>query len=58
MELLKFLDNVELVSVPLAADTVERQRLYWVHPLNAQRITLDEFHCLYSDLRKYPDRFF
>jgi hypothetical protein len=58
MELLELLYDVELVCVALAADTVERQRLHWVHPLNVQRITLGEFHCLYSDLRKYPDRVF
>jgi len=58
MELLELLDDVELVCIALAADTVERHRVYWVHPLNAQRITLGEFHCLYSDMRQYPDRFF
>jgi len=55
MELIELLDDVELICVALAADTVERYRVYWFHPFNAQRITLGEFHCLYS--RQYPDRF-
>ncbi|KAL4083699.1 hypothetical protein QTP88_029015 [Uroleucon formosanum] len=55
---IKLLDDVELVCIALAADTVERNRVHWVHPLNALRITLGEFHCLYSNLRRYPDRFF
>ncbi|KAF0768784.1 protein ALP1-like [Aphis craccivora] len=58
MELLELLDDVDLVCVALAADTVERQRVRWVHPLNAQRITLGESHYLYFDLRKYLDRIF
>ena len=31
---------------------------YWVHPINQTRKDFGEFHTLYKDLRKYPDRFY
>ena len=31
---------------------------YWVHPINQRCQQFDEFHTLYKDLRKYPDRFY
>ena len=31
---------------------------YWVHPINQSRQQFGEFHTLYKDLRKYPDRFY
>ena len=31
---------------------------YWVHPINQSREQFGEFHMLYKDLRKYPDRFY
>ena len=31
---------------------------YWVHPINRTCKDLGEFHTLYKDLRKYPDRFY
>ena len=33
-------------------------RRYWVHPINQTRKDFGEFHTLYKDLRKYPDRFY
>ena len=33
-------------------------RKYWVHPINQTRKDFGEFHTLYKDLRKYPDRFY
>ena len=33
-------------------------RKYWVHPINQTRRDFGEFHTLYKDLRKYPDRFY
>ena len=31
---------------------------YWVHPINQSCQQFGEFHTLYKDLRKYPDRFY
>ena len=31
---------------------------YWVHPINQTCKDFGEFHTLYKDLRKYPDRFY
>ena len=31
---------------------------YWVHAINQTRNDFEEFHTLYKDLRKYPDRFY
>ena len=33
-------------------------RKYWVHSINQTRKDFGEFHTLYKDLRKYPDRFY
>ena len=33
-------------------------RKYWVHPINQTCKDFGEFHTLYKDLRKYPDRFY
>ena len=33
-------------------------RKYWVHPINQTCKVFGEFHTLYKDLRKYPDRFY
>ena len=33
-------------------------RKYWVHPINQTRKDFGEFHTLYKDLRKYPDRYY
>ena len=33
-------------------------RKYWVHPINQTHKDFGEFHTLYKDLRKYPDRFY
>ena len=33
-------------------------RKYWVHPINQTHMDFGEFHTLYKDLRKYPDRFY
>jgi hypothetical protein len=32
-------------------------RRHWVHPINQKRLTFGEFHQLYPDLRKDPERF-
>ena len=34
------------------------QRDMWMHPMNVERPLKGEFHTLYKDQRKYPDRFF
>ena len=31
---------------------------YWVHPINQSSQQFGEFHMLYKDLRKYPNRFY
>ena len=31
---------------------------YWVHHINQSHQQFGEFHTLYKDLRKYPDRFY
>ena len=31
---------------------------YWVHPINQTHKDFGEFHTLYKNLRKYPDRFY
>ena len=36
----------------------QKHHRYWVHPLNQSFQQLGEFHTLYKDLRKYPDRFY
>ena len=36
----------------------QKYRRYWVHPINQSREQFGEFHMLYKDLRKYPDRFY
>ena len=36
----------------------QKYRRYWVHPINQSREQFGEFHRLYKDLRKYPDRFY
>ena len=33
-------------------------RRYWVHPINQTCKDFGDFHTLYKDLRKYPDRFY
>ena len=36
----------------------QKYRRYWVHPINQSCEQFGEFHMLYKDLRKYPDRFY
>ena len=36
----------------------QKYHRYWVHPINQSREQFGEFHMLYKDLRKYPDRFY
>ena len=31
---------------------------YWVHPIKQKHKDFGEFHTLYKDFRKYPDRFY
>ena len=35
----------------------QKHHRYWVHPINQSHQQFGEFHTLYKDLRKYPDRF-
>ncbi|XP_068089476.1 uncharacterized protein [Hyperolius riggenbachi] len=35
-----------------------RQRRYWVHPLLLERKEKGQFHILYADLRKHPEKLF
>ncbi|XP_041430603.1 protein ALP1-like [Xenopus laevis] len=32
-------------------------RKYWVHPITSQRLKNGQFHILYSELRRYPEKF-
>lgn len=36
----------------------ERERRWSTHPLLANRLTTGQFHIMFSDHRKYPDKFF
>ena len=35
----------------------QKHHRYWVHPINQRHQQYGEFHTLYKDLTKYPDRF-
>ncbi|XP_045766567.1 uncharacterized protein LOC123868195 isoform X2 [Maniola jurtina] len=36
----------------------EDKEKHWVHPLNKKRLSIGQFHVLYPELRKYPEKFY
>ena len=38
--------------------SLRSKRKYSTHPINTNRYEFGEFHHLYNDLRKYPQKFF
>lgn len=40
------------------AKSMRNRRKYCAHPINTTRFVFGEFHHLYNDLRKYPQKFF
>jgi len=55
------MNNTEIVCVAEALGLLDepKERNYWVHPLNQDRINIKkQFFKFYNDLRDYPDKFF
>ncbi|CAG5006499.1 unnamed protein product [Parnassius apollo] len=36
----------------------EDKRKHWVHPLYKKRLSIGQFHTLYPELRKHPEKFY
>ena len=50
--------NHNCIKLPWLEDKHQQHHRYWVHPINQSHQQFGEFHTLYKDLRKYPDRFY
>ena len=56
--LYKITMNRRQASAALLLYRMEKHHGYWVQPINQSHQQFGEFHTLYKDLRKYPDRFY
>ena len=50
--------NRRQASAALLLYRRQKHSRYWVHPINQSLKQFGKFHTLYTDLRKYPDRFY
>ncbi|XP_069839531.1 uncharacterized protein [Dendropsophus ebraccatus] len=56
--LLDWLVSWRFGQQPMLEEHPKRRRRYWVHPIVSQRYRKGHFHTLYTDLRRYPEKFF
>jgi hypothetical protein len=52
------MDPLQIVCIYEALEEDKRRRKHWIHPLHMKRLTIGQFHTLYEELNKYPDKFF
>lgn len=52
------MDIYEVIGILEAMEEDKCKKKHWVHPLNQKRLSIGQFHVLYPELRKYPEKFY
>jgi hypothetical protein len=52
------LADVEITALLVLKENRKRSRKYWIHPINYNRLNMNQFHLLHGKLREHPEKFF